>query len=168
MDARMKVLTAFALIFNTMLIVLVANQLIGVRDEVRGLKQALASKQDLAALVRPVRVQEVLETKCTTCHSERRFTGAHGDESSLMATIRRMQRQPGAAIAPRDVGPIHASLTLLQCTRCHTSEALNKLALKVPAERATVVREMQKKPGSGVRPEQVPEILRSYEMLLGY
>ena len=79
-----------------------------------------------------------------------------------------MQEQPGAAIAPRDVERIHASLTLLQCTRCHTGEVLSKLALKPAAERAAVVREMEKKPGSGIRPDQVQEILRSYEMLLGF
>ena len=56
MDTRMKVLTAFALVFNTMLIVLVANQVIGVREEVRGLQRVLATKQDLVAL-RPVRLQ---------------------------------------------------------------------------------------------------------------
>ncbi len=37
-----------------------------------------------------------------------------------------------------------------------------------PAERAALVQEMQKKAGSGIRPEQARQILRSYEMLLGY
>lgn len=167
MDTRMRVLIAFALIFNAVLIVLVAGQVVGVREEIRGLSQVLTTKQDLVAL-RPARITETLESKCTTCHSERRFTRAHGDEASLAAIIRRMREQPGAAIGAREVQRIHASLTLLQCARCHSGEVLDKLALKPPAERAALVREMQKKPGSGIRSEQVTEILRSYEMLLGY
>ena len=167
MDTRMKVLVTFALIFNAVLIVLVANQVIGVREEVRGLKQVLATKHDLVAL-RPARITEALESRCTTCHSERRFTSAHSDGASLAAVIRRMREQPGADIGGRDVQRIHASLTLLQCARCHSGELLEKLALKPPADRAALVREMQKKPGSGIRSEQVREILRSYEMLLGY
>ncbi len=167
MDTRMKVLITFALIFNAVLIVLVANQLIGVREEVRGLSQVLATKHDLMAL-RPARLTEALETRCTSCHSERKFAGTHGDEASLTAIIERMREQPGAAIGAREVQRIHASLTLLQCGRCHSGDVLDKLVLRSPAERAALVQEMQKKAGSGIRPEQARQILRSYEMLLGY
>lgn len=167
MDTRLKVLMTFAVIFNAVLIVLVANQVIGLREQVRGLTQVLATKHDLGAL-RPARLTEALETRCTTCHSERRFAGEHGDEAGLSATIRRMQQKAGASISPREVERIHASLTLLQCARCHSGDVLEKLALKPQAERAGLIREMQKKPGSGIRPEQVTQILRSYEMLLGY
>jgi hypothetical protein len=166
MDTRMKVVVTFAAIFNAVLVVLVANQVIAVREEVRGLRQVLATKHDLAAL-RPTRLTEPLEARCTTCHSERRFAGRH-DEAPAAAVIRRMQAQPGARIGGPEVERIHASLTLLQCARCHSGDVLDRLTLKPAAERARIVREMQKKPGSGIRPDQVQDIVRSYDMLLGY
>src|SRR3972149_1778790 len=96
MDTRMKVLITFALIFNAVLVVLVANQVIGVREEVRGLKQVLATKHDLVAL-RPARLTEALETRCTTCPSERRFTGAHGGGRSERRSFVRCKRSPEPA-----------------------------------------------------------------------
>jgi len=82
-------------------------------------------------------------------------------------TIARMARHPGANIPPSDFEVIQASLTMLQCTRCHTEAVLSRLVLQTPAEQVATIRRMQRMPESGMRPDQVPQVVEAFRTLSG-
>jgi len=66
--------------------------------EVDDLRSELASKQDVAML-RPVRVDEILSQRCERCHTDRRFAALAGmSEPEVLETIQRMRSHPGADI----------------------------------------------------------------------
>ena len=70
-------LVGVAVLLNLILTVLLVGQVIDVRSEVDDLTNKLATKQDVAML-RPIRVHEILSENCTTCHADRRFAKALG------------------------------------------------------------------------------------------
>jgi hypothetical protein len=158
---------AFSLALNLILTVLLINQLLTVRNEVRALPDRLVTKDDVAAL-RPLRIQQILDANCTRCHTDRRFAAVLGwERQPILDVIARMTTHPGANIPPADFEKIQASLTMLQCTRCHNEAVLSRLALQTPAQQIATIRRMQRMPASGIRPDQVPEIVAAFRTLSG-
>jgi hypothetical protein len=56
---------------------------------------------------------------------------------------------------------------MLQCTRCHTEAVLSLLVLQTPPQQAATIRRMQRMPESGIRPDQVPQIIEAFRTLSG-
>jgi hypothetical protein len=82
--------------------------------------------------------------------------------------IAHMEALPDVRLSKEEVDKIHASLDLLRCSQCHGVDQLRKLAIKSPAERMRIVREMAGRPSSAIAPDEVTRILRAYEQLVGF
>jgi len=167
MSARLTFFLAFSLALNLVLTVLLISELLVVRNEVRALPEKLVTKDDVAAL-RPLRIQQILDANCARCHTDRRFAAALGwERQPILDTVARMAAHPGANIPPAEFEVIQASLTMLQCTRCHNEAVLSRLALQTSAQQTATIRRMQQMPESGIRPDQVPQIIAAFRTLSG-
>lgn len=167
LGARLGFFLAFSLALNLILTVLLIGELLVVRDEVRALPERLVTKDDVAAL-RPLRIQQILDSRCGRCHTDRRFAAALGwERQPILDVVARMAAHPGANIPPSDFELIQASLTMLQCTRCHTEAVLSRLVLQTPVQQAATIRRMQQMPESGFRSDQVPQIIDAFRTLSG-
>jgi hypothetical protein len=157
-----------------MLVVLVNLILtIALITQVRELQQRVASwppdparKSDVAML-RPLRIRQIVRQSCVECHSARRLAATVSMEpAEILRTVERMQAHPGANIPPGEFERITASLLVLRCARCHGEETLNLMVLKTQPERIATIRRMAALPGSGVRPDQVTAIAQAFEQLV--
>lgn len=165
--SRLAFFLAFSLALNLILTILLVSELLTVRNEVRALPDKLVTKDDVAAL-RPLRIQQILDTRCGRCHTDRRFAPVLGwERQPILDVVARMAAHPGANIPPSDFEVIQASLTMLQCTRCHTEAVLSRLVLQTPAEQVATIRRMQQMPESGLRADQVPQIVEAFRTLSG-
>jgi hypothetical protein len=164
---RLAFFLAFSAALNLILTVLLISQLLVVRSEVRALPDKLVTKDDVAAL-RPLRIQQILDSRCTRCHTDRRFSAVLGwERQPILDVIARMATHPGANIPAAEFTKIQASLTMLQCTRCHSEAVLSRLAMQTPAQQVATIRRMQRMPASGIRPDQVPEIVEAFRVVSG-
>jgi hypothetical protein len=167
LSARLAFFLAFSLALNVVLTVFLVSEVLVVRNEVRALPDRLVTKDDVAAL-RPLRIQQILEARCARCHTDRRFAAVLGwERQPILDAVARMASHPGANIPPAEFEVIQASLTMLQCTRCHTEAVLSRLVLQSPAQQVTTIRRMQRMPESGIRPDQVPQIVEAFRTLSG-
>lgn len=167
LSSKLAFFLAFALTLNLVLTVLLVNELLIVRNEVRALPETLVTKDDVAAL-RPLRIQQILDSRCARCHTDRRFAAVLGwQRQPILDVVARMATHPGANIPPAEFETIQASLTMLQCTRCHTEAVLSRLLLQTPAQQVATIRRMQRMPESGIRPDQVPQIVEAFRTLSG-
>lgn len=167
MENRYQFVVGFLTILNAVIIVLVAGLVRDTRQDVNALREVLASKQDLVNIAGP-KLTMFHEEKCTTCHTERRFAGPHKGRAEIEQAVAEMSRMPGARITKKELDKIHSSLELLRCSQCHGADQLRQLAIKSPTERMRIVREMVAKPGSRLTPDEVTEILRAYEQMIGF
>jgi hypothetical protein len=166
-SSRATFFLVFSLALNVVLTVFVISELRVVRNEVRALPATLMTKDDAAAL-RPLRIQQILNSRCAQCHTDRRFAAVLGwERQPILDVVDRMAAHPGANIPSAEFEAIQASLTLLQCTRCHSEAVLSRLAFQTPAQQVTTVRRMQRMPESGIRADQVPQILEAFKTLSG-
>ena len=167
--ARTGTLAVFgvAVLVNLVLSVFLLDQVGRTREEVAGLANQLASKQDVAML-RPIRVRELLDERCERCHTDRRFAklGAM-TEPQVLATIQRMRSHPGANIPGDEVREIEAALLVFRCTACHSEAVLSRLVLMPPDERVRFLRTKVAMPGSGFRTDQVGQLIEAFEVLVG-
>jgi hypothetical protein len=133
---------------------------------VASLPPDLASKHDVAML-RPLRIRQILTQNCVECHTTRRLGVTISMEpAEVQRTVERMQNHPGADIPPREFERITASLLVARCARCHGEETLNLMVLKTEPERIATIRRMAALPGSGVRPDQVLAMAQAFEKLI--
>jgi hypothetical protein len=153
-------------VVNLILTILAVDQITSARGEIEDLKQELASKQDIAML-RPIRVTEVLEERCQRCHTDRRFAATWDmDPTEILTTIQRMRSHPGGeAIPVEEVPRIEAALIMLRCTSCHGEEVLSRALLMPVDERERFLRTKVAMPRSGFRPDQAGEVIRAFERL---
>jgi hypothetical protein len=166
-SSRLAFFLALAVAVNLVLTLFLISELLVVRNEVRTLPDRLVTKDDVAAL-RPLRIQQILDSRCGRCHTDRRFAAALGwERQPILNTIARMTTHPGANIPASEFEIIQASLTMLQCTRCHTEAVLSRLVLQTPAQQVVTIRRMQRMPESGIRPDQVPQIVEAFRILSG-
>ena len=153
---------------TAILVLFACSVLMGLRADVAALKDVLASKDDLVAVKTAGLDLSFQQRKCTTCHTERRFAGEHETKDELVKIIKHMEEMPDMRLTDRDVEKIHSSLTLLKCATCHSSEEIKKLALMTDAEQTGTIREMQRKPGSNISPDEVQQIKDSFQLLVGF
>jgi mono/diheme cytochrome c family protein len=152
---------------NLILTIALVTQVRELQQRFASLPPDVASKRDVAML-RPLRVREILTQNCVECHSSRRLgVTVSMEPAELQRTVERMQSHPGANILPGEFERITASLLVVRCARCHGEETLNLMVLKTQPERIATIRRMAALPGSGVRPDQVLAIAQAFEKLLG-
>jgi hypothetical protein len=167
MNARFRFLLGFMVVLNGILLVLISGMLVNLNSELDGLRNVLATKQDLVSVSMP-EMRFFHEEKCTSCHTERRFAGDHNVRGEIEAAVSHMQQMPDAGFTDDDVARIHSSLSLLRCTKCHGEEKLFGLALESPEERMTIIRDMIAQPGSMIGPDETQEIQRAYGEVFGF
>ena len=161
-----RIIVGLAVLVNLILTIDLITQVRNVQRLIAALPPDPARKRDVAML-RPLRVREILRQNCVTCHSARRLgVTASMDWTEIKNTIARMQNHPGADIPTREFERIAASLLVLRWARCHGDETLNLMVLKTPPERLATIRAMTALPGSGLRPDEVPAIALAFEKLI--
>jgi cytochrome c553 len=163
-----RIVVLLAVLVNLILTIAVVTQVRQLQQRVESLPPDLASKRDVAML-RPLRVREILVQNCVECHNTRRLgTTLPMEPRDIQRTIERMQTHPGANIAPREFDRIAASLLVVRCARCHGEETLNLMVLKTQPERIATIRRMVALPGSGVRSDQVLAIAQAFDKLIDH
>jgi hypothetical protein len=151
---------------NLILTIAIIMQVRELQQRVASLPPDLASKRDVAML-RPLRVREIITQNCVECHSTRRLgVTVSMEPSEVQRTVERMQTHPGANIPLGEFERITASLLVARCARCHGEETLNLMVLKTQPERLATIRRMAALPGSGVRSDQVLAIAQAFEKLM--
>jgi hypothetical protein len=161
-----RIVIAVAVLVNLILTVALITQLRDVQQRVASLPPDLASRRDVAML-RPLKVREILMQNCVSCHSGRRLGVTISMEpAEIQRVVQRMQNHPGADIAPADLERIAASLMVVRCARCHGEETLNLMVLKTQPERLATIRRMAALPGSGIRPDQALATAEAFEKLI--
>jgi len=167
MDSRNRFVVVFLTVLNAFLTLLLCGLVRDTRHDVGELKEVLATKQDLVNVAAP-KLTLFHEEKCTTCHSERKFAGAHNVRGEIERAVAHMGQMPDAPFTAQETSRVHASLEILRCSQCHDVDQLRRLAIKPPAERMRVVREMIARPGSRISPDETSRILRAFEQLMGF
>jgi hypothetical protein len=168
-NARMGTLAVFgvAVLVNLVLSIFLLDQMGRTRQQVADLTSELASKRDVAML-RPIRIEELLDERCERCHTNRRFAKlAKMTRPQVLDTIQRMRSHPGANIPADEVREIEAALLLFRCTTCHGEAVLSQLVLMPPDERVRFLRTKVAMPSSGFRPDQVGELIEAFDVLVG-
>jgi hypothetical protein len=161
-----RVIVLLAVLVNLILTVALVTQVRELQQRVASLPPDLAIKRDVAML-RPLRVREIITQNCVECHSSRRLgVTVSMEPSEIQRTVERMQSHPGADIPPGEFERITASLLVARCARCHGEETLNLMVLKTQSERVATIRRMAALPGSGVRPDQIQAIAQAFEKLI--
>jgi hypothetical protein len=162
-----RIVIMLAVLVNLILTIALITQVREIQQRVASLPPDLARKIDVAML-RPLRVRQILMQNCVECHSTRRLgVTVSMEPAEIQRTIERMQNHPGANIPPGEADRIAASLLVVRCARCHSEETLNLMVLKTQPERIATIRRMSALPGSGVRPDQVAVIAQAFEKLIG-
>jgi hypothetical protein len=168
-NARMGTLAVFgvAVLVNLVLSIFLLDQMGRTRQQVADLTSELASKRDVAML-RPIRIDELLDERCERCHTNRRFAKlAKMTRPQVLDTIQRMRSHPGANIPADEVREIEAALLVFRCTTCHGEAVLSQLVLMPPDERVRFLRTKVAMPSSGFRPDQVGELIEAFDVLVG-
>ena len=163
-----RVIVLLVLLVNFILTIAVVMQVRELQQRVASLPPDLAVKRDVAML-RPLKVREIITQNCVECHSTRRLGATVAMEpSEVQRTVERMQNHPGANIPPGDFERITASLLVARCAHCHGEETLNLMVLKSQPERIATIRRMAALPGSGVRQDQVFAIAQAFDKLISH
>ena len=161
-----RVIVLLVLLVNLILTVAVVMQVREMQQRVASLPPDLALKRDVAML-RPLRIREIITQNCVECHSTRRLgVTVSMEPSEVQRTVERMQNHPGADIPPGEFERITASLLVARCARCHSEDTLNLMVLKTEPERLATIRRMAALPGSGVRTDQVLAIAQAFDRLI--
>ena len=161
-----RIIVMVVLLVNLILTIALVTQVRNLQQRVASLPPDLASKSDVAML-RPLRIRQIITQNCVECHSTRRLgVTVSMEPSEVQRTVERMQNHPGADIPPGEFERITASLLVARCARCHGEETLNLMVLKTQPERLATIRRMAALPGSGVRADQALAIAQAFEKLI--
>jgi hypothetical protein len=161
-----RVIVLLVVLGNLILTIALVTQVRELQQRVASLPPDLASKTDVAML-RPLRIREIITQNCVECHSTRRLgVTVSMEPAEIQRTVERMQSHPGADIPPGEFERITASLLVARCARCHGEETLNLMVLKTEPERIATIRRMVALPGSGVRADQVLAIAQAFDKLI--
>ena len=166
-NTRVGTLAVFgvAVLLNLVLSVILLDQMGRTRRQVADLSNELASKQDVAML-RPIRVDEILGQNCERCHTDRRFAKlADMSRPQVMATIERMRTHPGANIPADEIRDIEAALFVFRCTACHGEGVVSQLVLMPLDERVRFLRGKIAMPSSGFRADQLGDLIEAFDLL---
>jgi hypothetical protein len=154
------------------LLIFIGQILVTLEREVSGLREELATKQDLANLAvhlgPPDPAMAKLEGTCTDCHTKETFEQAHGVTQDVHQLVQRMSELSGAHIRPDDLPTVEAALTFMKCAHCHSSDRLKELAILSPRERWDVIVKMMNEPGTTITQEDAQRIRDFYGQFWGW
>ena len=168
-DPKAGMLVVFLTALTAIIVVLMCQMLLGLRSDVQELKTALSALEKETTAMVPTRVPlEIIQEKCTSCHTERRFAGVHGTQNEWAKIVQHMSDMPDARVTAQDLDKIHGALTFLKCTHCHSADALKKLAILNNHERAQIVFKMRHTPGANITRDEAEEILKAYDKIIGF
>ena len=120
-----RIIVLLGVLINLILTVAIIAQMRELQQRVASLPPDLANKRDVAML-RPLRVREIITRNCVECHSSRRLgVTVSMEPAEIQRTVERMQSHPGANIPPAEFERITASLLVARCARCHGEERLH-------------------------------------------
>ena len=166
-----RTLPLFLVIVTAIIVVFQAQILLEVRSEIAELKVAVLAHDEVCGSVPSIEPFAALEENCTTCHSERRFTGFHGghgtDDITTMISHGKNGNM-GLALSPTDVDRVHDSILLLHCVKCHDEGSIKALAGMSSAKRLQVIEKMREKPGANISDEETRTIERAIQDLQGF
>ena len=95
-----RIVVMLVVLVNLILTIAIITQVRELQQRVASLPPDLASKRDVAML-RPLRVREILTQNCVECHSTRRLgVTVSMEPAEIQRTVERMQSHPGANISP--------------------------------------------------------------------
>jgi hypothetical protein len=154
------------------LLIFIGQVLVTLEREVAGLREELATKQDLANLAvhlgPPDPAMAKLEGTCTDCHTKETFEQAHGVSQDVHLLVQRMSELSGAHIRPDDVPTVEAALTFMKCAHCHSSDRLKELAILNPRDRWDVIVRMMNEPGTTITQDDAQRIRDFYGQFWGW
>lgn len=154
------------------LLIFVAQILVTLEREVTGLRQELATKQDLANLAvhigPPDPAMAKLEGACTDCHTKETFEQAHGVTQDAHELVTRMSELSGAHINPDEIPNVEAALAFMKCAHCHTADRLKELAILSPKERWDIIVKMMNEPGTTITQDDAQRIRDFYGQFWGW
>jgi hypothetical protein len=154
------------------LLIFIGQVLVTLEREVTGLREELATKEDLANLAvhlgptNPAIAK--LEGTCTDCHTKATFEEAHGVTQDVHQLVQRMSELSGAHIQPDDIPVVEAALTFMKCAHCHSSDRLKELAILSPRERWDVIVKMMNEPGTPITQDDAQRIRDFYGEFWGW
>lgn len=163
-----RIIPFFLIIISTIVIIFIAQVLIQLKGELRDIKTTLAVLQNEKVINAKFEPFKILEENCTSCHSERKYSGIHGQGEEITKVLNYMEKMPDAHISSLDVGKIHGSLTLLQCVRCHDENQIKMLGTLNAAMQREYIERMTKKSGSGIANEDVSKIQKALHQIQGF
>ena len=154
------------------LLIFIGQVLVTLEREVSGLREELATKQDLANLAvhlgPPDPAMAKLEGTCTDCHTTEAFEQAHGVTQDVHELVQRMSELSGAHIRQDEIPTVEAALTFMKCAHCHSSDRLKELAILSPRERWDVIVKMMNEPGTTITQEDAQRIRDFYGQFWGW
>jgi hypothetical protein len=163
-----RTLPLFLSIITVVVLIFIAQLQLGVKRELQDLRERVATMQQAPVEAVEFEPFAPLEKNCTECHSERRFMGVHGSGDEISALINHMEMRPDVKLTPQEVDKIHASMSLLKCTKCHDETTLKQFsALNTAAQRSVLTR-MTEKPGAGLSKADADAIQKSVQTLHGF
>lgn len=153
------------------LLVFTLQMLASMRADIARLPNELATKQELANLAArlgPDPAADVLEGRCTDCHTRETFMEAHGVTEEVDDLVARMSALMGASIPADERRRVEAALTFIKCAHCHTVDRLNEIAILDPAERWNIIVTMMQEPGATITQEDAERIRDFYGDFWGW
>jgi hypothetical protein len=155
-------------IITTVVVVFIAQILLGVKAELNEVKATLQKMEE--EKVKNVTLQpfKPLQENCTSCHNERKFMGIHGGDAEINNIINFMAQMPDVHLSPQDVEKVHGSLVLLKCTNCHDEQQIKVLGTMSAEKQKEIIMRMSKKSGSNISPDEVNQIQKALLEIQGF
>ena len=181
--ARRRTFFMFLGVSTFLLVVFLIQLVVSLHNDVSGLRDVLATKEDLTNLAMtigpPDPVEATLSGACGGCHDRASFATAHGegeaveyvgqlDSGEIDELIARMTERNGVALAAEDMPRVEAALTYMKCAHCHTIDRIRELAIMGPEQRWEVILAMMKEPGATISQEDARRIRDFYGEFWGW
>ena len=125
-----RIVVLLVVLVNLILTIALVTQVRELAARFASLPPDVASKRDVAML-RPLRIREILTQNCVECHSSRRLGVTVAMEpAEIQRTPSSACKPPGRQYPARRVRAHHRFLLVVRCARCHGEETLNLMVLK--------------------------------------
>lgn len=181
--ARRRTFFMFLGVATFALVVFLVQLVVSLHNDVSGLRDVLATKEDLTNLAMTIGpldpVEATLTGACGNCHDRATFATAHGEGEALQYVcnldsgeiddlISRMMERNGVAISADDMPRVEAALTYMKCAHCHTIDRIRELTIMNQEERWEVILAMMNEPGATITQEDARRIRDFYGEFWGW
>lgn len=164
-----------AIVLGSLLLIVLAfttQMLIHLQRELTGLRDVLATKEELANLAVCLGPADpamaALEGTCTSCHTTDTFAEAHGMDIDIHELVTRMSQLSNGLIPDDQIPRVEAGLAFMKCAHCHSIDRLKELAILSPRERWDMIVRMTEEEGATISPEDAQRIRDFYGDFWGW